>query len=331
MQSDKPVVDVLLAIYNGELFLAQQIESILGQNYGQIRLIVRDDGSTDGSVAIARSFAERHPEQIVLLEDAQGNLGSTGNFLQLLGFSVADYVMLSDQDDVWLPEKVAIAMAAMKKSEILHGRDVPLLVHTDLIVVNKDLSIISGSFWKYQNIDPKHSGINRLLVQNVVTGCTVMVNRSLLNLVRPAPDGIVEHDWWLALLAASFGKIVHVNTPTLLYRQHGKNVLGAVKWDAWASFRKFFRRDTRKVFSGSLKKTWLQAACFLQMYGSLLPPDLVLKISCYASLERMNYFSRLVCIVRYRFYKNGVKRNVGMLLSLMDTPASGYASIRDVN
>ncbi|MBU0593617.1 MAG: glycosyltransferase family 2 protein [Gammaproteobacteria bacterium] len=331
MQSDKPVVDVLLAIYNGEFFLAQQIESILAQSYRQIRLIVRDDGSSDSSVAIVRSFAERYPEQVVLLEDTKGNLGSTGNFLQLLGFSVADYVMLSDQDDVWLPEKVAITLSAMKKCEVLHGKSMPILVHTDLTVANKDLSVVSQSFWKYQNIDPKLSGINRLLVQNVVTGCTVMMNRSLMNLVRPVTDGIVEHDWWLALLAAAFGRIVHVDSPTLFYRQHGKNVLGAVRWDAWAACRKFLRRDTRKPFSGNLKKTRLQAARFLQMYGPQLPTEVALKISSYVSLEHLSFFARLVCIVRYRFYKNGIKRNAGMFLSLMDTPTSGHASIRDVN
>ncbi len=318
-------------MYNGETFLAQQIESILAQNYKQIRLIVRDDGSSDGSVAIARSYAERNPEQIVLLEDDKGNLGSSRNFLQLLGFSTAEYVMLSDQDDVWVPEKVAIVLAAMQKCEGVHGQDTPVLIHTDLVVVDKDLSMISRSFWKYQNIDPNLSTINRLLVQNVVTGCTVMMNRSLLNLVRPVPNGIIEHDWWLALLAASFGKIDFVARPTLLYRQHGNNVLGAVKWDAWATFRKLLRRDSRRVFSERLRKTRFQAARFLQMYGPLLPPDVALQMTRYVSLEQLNYFARLVCIVRHRFYKNGIKRNFGMFLSLMDRPTPGHTSNQDVN
>lgn len=318
MQTDKPVVEVLLAIFNGERFLAQQIESILAQNYKHIRIVARDDGSTDGSVAIVRSFIEKHPERIVLLDDSRGNLGQTMNFLQLLQSAAADYVMLSDQDDVWLPEKVSLTMAAMKECEVRHGRDAPVLIHTDLIVADKDLSVISGSFWQYQKIDPKHAAINRLLVQNVVTGCTVMVNRGLLKLVRPVSDGIIEHDWWLALLAASFGTIDHIARPTLLYRQHGRNVVGAVKWNAWGAFGKFLYRETRMSFVSNLKKTRLQAARFLQIYGPLLPPDLALKITRYAKLDQVNYFTRLVFIFRYRFFKIGMKRNVGMFLSLFN-------------
>lgn len=321
----------MLATFNGELFLAQQIESILAQDYEHLRLAVRDDGSSDGTLAIIRSFVERDPERVVLLEDTLGNLGSTMNFLQLLLSSSADYVMLSDQDDVWLPGKVSLTLAAMKKSEQRHGREMPLLVHTDLMVVDRDLSVLAKSFWKYQKINPEHDAINRLLVQNVVTGCTVMVNRSLLKLLRPIPDGAIMHDWWLALLAASFGRIGQVAAPTLFYRQHGSNAVGAIKWNAWAAFRKFLHYDTRAVFAVNLQKTRIQAARFMQVYGALLPRDVAVKISSYATLGQLNFFARLVRIFRFRFFKNGIKRNLGMFLSLISTPGANGASVRDMN
>lgn len=316
MASDNPTIDILLAIYNGERFLAELIESILKQDYKQIRLVIRDDGSTDSSLAIVESFIKTHPEQIVLLNDSLGNLGSTMNFFQLLQSSRAGYAMLADQDDVWLPKKVSITIAAMKKTEDLHGQHTPILIHTDLIVTDYDLSKISGSFWMYQKIDPKHDSINRLMVQNVVTGCTVMVNRSLMKLVRPVSQGVIEHDWWLALLAASFGKISHISKPTILYRQHDKNIVGAVKWDAWATFRKFCDHETKASFVINLKKTHLQAARFLQMYEPILPQDVAWTISRYAMLDQLNYFTQLMFIFKHRFFKVGIKRNIGMLLSL---------------
>lgn len=329
LKSEKPMVEVLLATYNGERFLAEQIESILAQDYECVRLVVRDDGSSDGSVAIVRSFVEMYPDRVTLVSDSMGNLGSAMNFFQLLCFSQSDYVMFSDQDDVWLPEKVDVTLTAMRDAETRYGKHVPVLAHTDLVVVDWDLLPVAGSFWAYQNLDPRHDGINRLLVQNVVTGCTVMVNRSLMALVRPAADGMIEHDWWLALLAAAFGRIAYVSRQTILYRQHGHNVLGAVRWNPGEAFRKFLSGGSRKLFIMNLEKTRIQATRFLKTYESLLTRDVAIKIRCYAFLGQLNIFFRLVCVFRYRFFKIGIKRNVGMLLSLILTSKSEKVSGAD--
>lgn len=305
-----------MATYNGERFLVEQIESILKQNYTHIKLVIRDDGSSDGTIPIIRKFVEQYPDKIRLLNDCVGNVGSTANFFRLIESSNADYVMLSDQDDVWLTDKVALTMDVMAQTEEALGRSTPVLVHTDLKVTDKSLSVVSDSLWKHQKISPDCNGVNRLLVQNVVTGCTVMINRSLINLLRPYSIGIIEHDWWLALLAASFGKVAYVSKPTILYRQHGKNAVGAVKWSFLGGVRRFFAIDSTGVFN-SLERTRVQAALFFRIYRRQLSPNMRRMIWRYSTLHKLGYFLRIACVVRCRFFKIGVLRNIGMILGLM--------------
>lgn len=305
-----------MATFNGEKFLAQQIESILAQDYRQIRIVIRDDGSSDGTIGIISQFIRLHPEKISLFSGEGMHLGATGSFMTLIQQASSDYVMLADQDDVWLPAKVSACLLEMKKSESRYGERTPLLIHTDLKVADENLSVVSGSFWKYQSLSPECDSINRLLVQNVVTGCTVMMNRSLLNLVRPVDAGVIGHDWWLGLMASAFGKIISLPQATILYRQHGKNTVGAVKWDISGMLRRFFGRGGNRAFAESLRRTRQQAVLFLSVYGDLLPYETHQLIARYASLNELGYFSRIICVLRYRFLKIGVLRNIGMMLTL---------------
>lgn len=315
----EPWVTILLATYNGERFLAEQVESILGQSYIYTRLVIRDDGSSDNTMAIIRKYIKQYPERICLLNDSVGHLGSAANFTRLIESSNADYVMLSDQDDVWLPDKVSMTMEAMRKAEAKYGHATPILIHTDLMVTDGNLSVISGSFWKFQKISPGCDAINRLLVQNVVTGCTVMINRGLMALVRSVYTGMIEHDWWLALIAASFGKIAYVPRSTILYRQHGKNAVGAVKWSAFGMVKKSFSIENRNSIASRLEQSRLQAAQFLRVYDDLLLPGIKSKIYKYATLDELGFFPRLFCIIKYRFFKIGLLRNIGMLLTKTKT------------
>lgn len=319
MQIDKPVVEILMATFNGAQFLAQQIESILAQDYQQFRIVIRDDGSTDDSLGIIKTFIEQHPEKIALLNDVRGHLGASLGFMALLQNSNADYVMFADQDDVWLPEKISMSMAEMEQSEVTYGKNMPILIHSDLIVTDKALSVVSGSFWKYQGLSPECVSINRLLVQNVVTGCTAMMNRSLVNLVRPVDSGMIGHDWWLGLLASAFGKIIYLPQATMLYRQHGKNAVGAVKWNVSGMLGKFFDVDTHRMLADRLRKTRQQAAQFSSIYGDILPQNAYRIILRYATLHELSYFSRIICVLRYRFFKVGIFRNIGMMLILRTT------------
>lgn len=185
--------------------LLQYMDSIIGQTYGNWRLLARDDGSTDGTVDILRAYAGDHPGKILLIEDGDKGLGASGNFERLMRHSKADYIMFCDQDDVWLPDKIGRLFDAMREFENQHGTDIPLLVHSDLKVVGPDCEELQPSFFAFQGIELSFGRcINRLLVQNIVTGCASMFNRNLLERALPIPADAAMHDWWLTLVAAGF-------------------------------------------------------------------------------------------------------------------------------
>ena len=219
-------IDVLMAAYNGEDYLAEQLDSILRQTHSGWRLTVRYDCSTDGTFAIARGYAERHPDRIVAGQREENSGSAKQNFLEMLLETRAPYVMFADHD-VWLDDKISVTLSKMQEMERRFGVDTPLLVHTDLTVAARDLAVISRSMADSQQLDGTEERLSRLIVQNMVTGCTAMVNRPLADLVSYPFDGILMHDWWLALIAGAFGRIGFVEVPTVLYRQHGKNVVGA--------------------------------------------------------------------------------------------------------
>lgn len=232
MVEDYPAIDVVLAAFNGERYIKAQIQSILEQDYaGLIRILVRDDGSTDATVAIVRQLittplpAQR---QIQVFERSSGQGNVTENFAQLLSLSEAPYVALADQDDIWLPHKLRTQMAAMQRLEQQFA-DGPLLVCTDLRVVDAELNQLADSFWALQKLNP--TWINdwrNLLVQNMVTGCTILINRAAVIAVQPIPVQLkLFHDHWIAIVVSLYGHALALPEATVLYRQHGRNVEAA--------------------------------------------------------------------------------------------------------
>lgn len=217
------MVTILLATYNGERYLEEQIESILQQTCTDWKLIIQDDCSSDGTAVIALKYVKRNPDKIRFVKREFPSGYAKNNFFSMLKLAKSDYVMTCDQDDVWLPTKVQVSMSEMHRLEAEQGCNRPLLVHTDLKVVDYNLSIIAESMFKRQNLDNRRDKLNNLLVQNIVTGCTTMVNRALLDMVYETPKEAVMHDRWFALIACAFGKIGFVDQSTVLYRQHGSN------------------------------------------------------------------------------------------------------------
>jgi glycosyltransferase involved in cell wall biosynthesis len=234
-----PNVAIVLAAYNGALHLEEQLASLRAQDVQGWRLYARDDGSSDGTPELL-ARAAREDARITVLEGRE-NLGVIRNFGVLLEHARregADLVFLSDQDDVWLPTKLSRSLEAMRELERAHGPEVPLLVHTDLRVVDESLRTIHESFLAYAAIrHEKEHPLGVLVAQNFVTGCTTVVNRHLLDVALPLPTECIMHDWWMAECAAALGHIGFVEEPTILYRQHGANQLGAV--DVLGSFNVF--------------------------------------------------------------------------------------------
>jgi hypothetical protein len=313
MTDSKKRVDILLATYNGERYLKEQLNSLLSQTHKAIHIIAADDGSSDNTVELLLQYSRQFPDKITVVDSSvKTNKGVIGNFGRLLEKSSGSYCMFCDQDDVWNHDKVEVTLKKMLEIENLRGIDTPILIHTDLMVVDRDLAQMAPSFWRYANFDPlKTSCLNRLLAQNVVTGCTVMMNASLCSLAKPFPEGAVMHDWWVALVAASFGAVVPLKAPTMKYRQHGHNTLGAVKfltlnqiWQ-WKHFGK--KLEQRKI---QQQKQINQAFALLERYKNRLTPHQQEMIKAYCQSVTSSPLKRLYLILKYRLFKNGFLRNL---------------------
>lgn len=302
-------IDILLATCNGFSFIASQLDSILSQTHKQIRLIIRDDVSDDSTRKILETYAQRFPEVITLVP-ADVRLGINGNFSCLMEHSTAHYIMFADQDDLWDHSKVSKTLKKMQELENLYSVNNPLLVHTDLKVVDRDLNDLSPSFWQYSGINPFYAQtLNRLLMQNVVTGCAMMINRPLLQLAHPIPENAAMHDWWIALVASAFGYIEALPYPTLLYRQHGKNKLGAQKFISWNSFKRVFDKlrlpeDAKHAHAQEL----------LTRYSYRLDKDQIALLQAYKKLSAASFLEKMFLIFKYRLYKIGFLRNLVNLL-----------------
>lgn len=221
------MIDILMSTYNGAEFLSAQIDSILAQDFRDFRLVIRDDGSTDDTIALLQNYMAKDA-RVVLTEDDRGNLGARHSFFKLIEKSNAGFIMLSDQDDVWLPDKISRTLSKIKEMTAANGIETPLAVFTDLTVVTATLDMIDKSFWNYQRLDPDISqDWKKLLAQNVVAGCTLMINRVAKSVVLPFSIPEMMHDHWIAARMARHGKIAFLAEPTVLYRQHGRNVEGA--------------------------------------------------------------------------------------------------------
>lgn len=302
------MIDILLATYNGEAFLAAQLDSLLSQTYPHIHIIIRDDGSTDGTHAIIRAYQRRFPERIEVVLDGE-NLGPKGNFSQLMALSKSPYALFCDQDDVWKKDKVEKCLKLMQERE---KPGEPLLVHTDLCVVDRELKEISPSFLAYTKLYAKNSALNRLLVQNCVTGCTMMMNRPLIDLALPVPKEAMMHDWWVALVASAFGRIAFLPEATLYYRQHGKNQIGALKYSALSLIKKGLARLMSTQSRDRL--SYKQAESFYRRYQERLTARQKEMLQAYLTLPFTSYFASRCQLIRYRFLRSGFLRNVATFI-----------------
>lgn len=221
------IIAILMSTYNGELYLREQINSLLYQTEQNWVLYVRDDGSSDSTISIINDYCIKYPSKIILIKDNLGNLKSASSFMYLLSVVESDYYMFCDQDDVWLPSKIQMSLSKIKKLEQKQTNEA-VLVFTDLTVVDSNLKTINSSMWAYSNINPENAKVfYKTCCLNSVTGCTIMFNNSLKEKVLPYPAASRMHDWWISLNAAHFGIVDYLKDTTVLYRQHDANVLGA--------------------------------------------------------------------------------------------------------
>jgi glycosyltransferase involved in cell wall biosynthesis len=221
------VISILLSTYNGNKYLKEQIDSIINQSVSDWRLYIRDDGSTDNTVKIINEYCERYQDKIENVTDNSENLGADKSFMLMLSKIDSDYLMFCDQDDVWLPFKIEKTMQKMNEIEKEYINK-PIVIFTDLTIVDENLNTISASMWKFSKINPEYSkNIYYHSVSSSVSGCTMLMNKKVKEYVLPYPDEALMHDWWIALHVAYYGIVDYISEQTILYRQHGKNRIGA--------------------------------------------------------------------------------------------------------
>ncbi len=306
---------LLLSTYNGSRFLPDLLSSFEAQTFKDWKLVVKDDGSKDNTVEIIKEFASKKNGKVELIEDGLENLGACRSFLYLLTKTQSGYYMFVDQDDVWLPDKIEKTLNKMLELENKYGKETPILVHTDLKVVDKNLNLISHSFWKYQGQNPEFKSLNHLLVQNNITGCTVMINKALRDLVKALPERAIMHDWWLGLLASTFGIIDFIPESLVLYRQHEAQDTGAREYSISYFYRKFMK-NPEEAFKAIIR-TFEQAKEFWDMYEDTMSSNKKEILFAYLNLPKFGAFLRLKNILKFKFFKQGKLRNLGFLVVML--------------
>lgn len=312
------IVEILLATHNGEKYLETQIESILDQDYSNVLITARDDASSDNTRSILNKYSAKHPNKIQTYFNENDPEGALTNFSKLINLSTAGYIMLSDQDDYWMPDKVTRLMDKLMSLEKAHGDSTPLLAHSDLTVVDKNREIVHSSFWRYGGYDPRKDSFGRLLMQNVITGSASILNRTLAKLCIPIPRNAMMHDWWIALVASSLGKIGILNESTILYRQHEANVLGAKQffWSFSYLLGKAKNVMVPRRSATLLEKNIQQARAFKQAYYPRLTKDKQIQVDAFIDITSRNFIIRRYHLLRYGFLLNKVIQNVGLFIRI---------------
>ena len=308
---EKAKITILLAAYKGGEYVGAQIDSILAQDCRDWQLILSDDG--EDTVPVLERYAAAHPDRIRHIRSGQRFGSAQKHFMYLLTHfgQETPYVMFSDQDDVWHPDKVRKTLAVMQAAE--EDPSEPVLVHTDLRVVDGSLKEIAPSFLAFSKIDGKRMAFHELLVQNVVTGCTVMINHALAELAARAGEvpQMMMHDWWLALIASAFGKAAFLPEATIDYRQHGKNQVGAKNAGSLAYLKS---RLNGTYIHAMRDETAAQAAAFRKVYADLLSPEQEKLCRVMAGLPSHGKLWRMRALCRYHLWKNTLPRRAGQLL-----------------
>ncbi|MNW34163.1 putative glycosyl transferase [compost metagenome] len=248
---------ILLSTYNGDKYIKEQLNSLLHQQDVEAHILIRDDGSKDLTVSILKEYTELYPAKISYSIDS--NLGAKKSFFALMLHAFEyiqnyDFFSFCDQDDVWKPNKLSDAVSLLQNED----QTKPLLYCSSTQMVDADLNILSV----WPSIPRKTLSTNNAIVENVVVGCTSVINQAALKLLASNPptnyDHIIMHDWWTYLCISTFGKVIFDPEPKILYRQHGNNALGG-QTDNWLNkwkkrFHRFFQGQNHYIISNQARE-----------------------------------------------------------------------------
>jgi glycosyltransferase involved in cell wall biosynthesis len=310
-------IAILLATYNGENYLEAQINSILYQDYTDWKLYISDDSSTDTTKNIINNYCLKHPEKIINLDNV-GRFGNPrDNFFNLLSRVDADVYFFSDQDDVWYSNKIS-CFIDFYNNLFIEEKAKPLLIHSDLEIVDAELKTISYSFFNYQHIDYRKDKINTLLVQNIVHGCAMLINRELKLKIKPESlsdnmlSRIEMHDWYIALIASEFGSIKYIGESLIKYRQHQYNVVGTQKRYSLIRIRKSLEDIKRN--KTSIKRAIDYAIVIKSIYNETLSYNTYLFLAELINIHTNNKVKRMCFLIKNKLLQHGMIRIIKQLI-----------------
>jgi glycosyltransferase involved in cell wall biosynthesis len=272
-------VSIALAVYNGEKFLPSLLSSLQSQTLQPVELVVVDDYSTDDSINIINKFSLPFEKKVFLNER---NMGPIYTFKRLTGLCKGNFISFCDQDDIWLPEKLALTIAVIKKIE---GHTAGL-AFTDLSVIDEEGSLIHESYWKVRSVMPEKFSFSDMLFGNIITGCTAMINRKMADeIVKKMPLNVMMHDHWIALIAYSFGKYSFIDKPTVLFRSHQNSVTNKEKTTSLAVLINDFKKG-----NNYLQENIEQAIEFKNRYYNYLSKQDANKLDDFIDLQKRPFF-----------------------------------------
>lgn len=271
---DTDMITILMATYNGAEYLAAQMDSILHQTVQDFCLIVYDDGSTDDTFSILKAYQKKYPNQIRCIQNEFPTGSAKGNFFLMLkdlkAKQAGEYIIFADQDDVWEKDKLEKLQEHLKGMEMRYGKSTPLLVYSDLKVADENLRVLHPSMQQWMHHPNRAKNLGALLVENDVTGNSMMFNQSLLDIYFEPTDAVM-HDWYLAILANVFGHMSYLEESLTLYRQHQSNALGVKKSGVLQTMLgNFFQSKERKqAIQKTYAQMFAQAESVLQYAGQI--------------------------------------------------------------
>ena len=300
-------IAILLATYNGSRYIEEQINSLISQSFQDWHLYIHDDDSTDETKSILANYEKSFPQKISIL-DGEATGGARNNFFYLLEQIESPLYMFCDQDDVWLPNKIQTEVDALQGEEMTTS---PILVFTDLKIVDDKLQTIAGSLWRYYNLNTENIEMKSLILQNVITGCTVLINKKMRDMMISyhCIDNVPMHDKWAAMIALQFGKTIRINQQTVLYRQHEDNSIGAKRSSGFRYICSKLKNISRLNIAYSF--TRCQAREFCETF-QLNDNNMLYK---YGELDKKNKIERLIFYFRNKYYTNRISQIIGMIIS----------------
>lgn len=294
-------VQILLATYNGERFLHEQLDSLFNQTFQDFSVLVRDDQSTDNTLHIIQEYQLKYADKIKIITDEKKNVGATQNFNLLLANTNADYIFFCDQDDIWLPHKMEKSLALISTIEM--DKNMPCLIYADMKSINDLGEVTAKSVWKQLHLSPKYFTLNRLLIQNIPHGCTMLINKAMRDMAFPIPETALLHDHWIALLAATCGQAIAIEEPLLLLRNHSENVTRKQ-----TNFSDKMKRYSNNAISSNMYEYFIrirvqQAKALQSRIGAKASEHVQLAIQNFIALETTKGLRRKLIFLQNKFYR----------------------------